>query len=255
MGAFYGTFIEHWPPEVAALSFPTRLHTLSEEDVTALLTQHAETRALLGYERRARFSEALLRWVEEAIAHFPGGAFVRLGACSFVTPERGPRAVRNGEQAVKLLMHPGERAASLAYRCYRAAQPVALCVREWRDIAPSSEFRIFIRNREVVGASQYHWRRAFPELEGSAAETAGVVRRAASSVAAASHLESVVADIYLTGTDAEASWVLIELNPYSTASGPCLFSWEEGFDGTFRYLAPDGSLRALPLSVSDAPGV
>lgn len=156
-----------------------------------------------------------------------------------------------GEQITKLMMHPGVRAASLAYRCFRASQPVALCIREWRDIPPWSEFRIFIKGREILGISQYHWRCTFPHIEHSVETLVDTVHQASLCISATAHLKSVVADVCVTAMDADASWVLIELNPYSIASGGCLFTWDAGgdFDGTFRYRAANGDFRSLPLRI------
>lgn len=249
MGAFFDTLLDRWPPHIAALSIPTRCQVLAEEDVRALLSQHPETRAWIGCDWRLRFSESLSQWIDDTVATFPGGAFARLGACSFVTADRGPRRMCTGEQVVKLMMHPGVRAASLAYRCFRANQPVALCIREWRDIPAWSEFRIFIKGGNVLGISQYHWRCAFPQIEDSVETIIDLVHQASVRIAAATHIENVIADIFLVGLDADPSWFLTELNPYWTSSGSCLFTWKDGgdFDGTLRYRTAGGDLRIASL--------
>lgn len=249
MGTFFDTLLDRWPPAIAALSIPTRCQVLAKEDVRTLLYQHPETRALTGCDSRLRFSEPLSRWIEETVAIFPGGAFARLGVCSFVTVERGPRRMCTGEQVVKLMMHPGIRAASLAYRCFRANQPVTLCIREWRDIPAWSEFRIFIEGGNVLGISQYHWRCAFPQIEDRVATIVDLVHQASVRIVAATHIESVIADIFVARLDADPTWVLIELNPYWSTSGSCLFTWKDGgdFDGTFRYRTANGDLRATVL--------
>jgi hypothetical protein len=241
---FFRTFLHHWPPAVAALSMPTRHRVLGEDDVRALLSHCPETRALIGYRSRLSFSESLLAWIEETVAGFSAGAFARLGGCSFTTSERDPRKISKGEQVERLLTHPGVRAASLAYMSLRAKQAVTLCIREWREIAPWSEFRIFIRRREVVGISQYHWRRIFPEIEENLEAAIDAASKAALAISAVAHLDDVVADIYLTALNGQASWVLIEFNPYPV-SGRCLF--DAGFDLSFRYRRPTGEVSSVPL--------
>jgi hypothetical protein len=249
MGAFFDTLLDRWPPPIAALSIPTRCQVLAKEDLRALLSQHPETRALIGCDSRLRFSEPLSRWIDETVATFPGGTFARLGVCSFVTAERGPKRICTGEQVVKLMMHPGVRAASLAYRCFRANQPVALCIREWRDIAARSEFRIFIKGGNVLGISQYHWRCTFPEIQERVETIIDLAKQAFVRIAAALHIQSVIADIFIFGLDEDPSWVLAELNPYWTTSSSCLFTWNDGgdLDGTFRYRAANGDIRIATL--------
>lgn len=217
---------------------------LPENDVRALLSQCPGTRSLAGYCHRVPFSSPTLEWVEQSLAQFPRGAFARLGGCSFVTPDRPPVPVRTTEEIVKLLMHPGRRAASLVWRCLQARQPVALCLREWQDIPPASEFRVFIQQRRVVGISQYHWQRVFPEIEHRIEGIRTVAREAAETIAALAHLPSVVADIAV----AELRWLLIELNPACDFSSWCLFSRDSPFDRTLRYRGGDARLKSIPLT-------
>ena len=243
MGFFYDTFLDRWPPAVAALSIPTVHHLLPESDVLALLSQCPYTRGLSGQTTRAAFSDETLAWVDRALQCFPGGAFPRLGACSFVTANRPAAPVRARGQVVKLLMHPGRRAVSMVWRCLQGRQPVALCLREWRDIPPASEFRVFIQQRKVVGISQYHWRCVFSEMEQALAAVRKTMHDAAETIAAVSHLADVVADIFVT----DSHWMLVELNPACDFSSSCLFSPESPFDGTLRYLDADAQPRAISL--------
>jgi len=249
MGFFFDTLLDHWPSTIAALSIPTRIQILSQNDIFALLSQHPETRRLTGVVMRLKFSTSLLRWIDDTVYIYSKGSFARLGICSFVTADRGPKKLLTGEQVTKLLIHPGIRAASLAYRCFRASQPVSLCIREWRNIPPWSEFRIFIKYRKVLGISQYHWRCTFPKIEDEIAVIHELVCQASACIAKITHIDSVVADIYITGSGEDASWVLIELNPYCSYSCACFFSWhtDGNFDGTLRYRTKDGNIKALPL--------
>jgi hypothetical protein len=251
-GAFYGTFLDQWPSDVLALSIPTQFHTLSDDDIYALLSQHTDIRTLIAYQHRLKFSNRLLQWIDHMVQFFDHSAFARLGACSFITQERKPQPIHDGEQVVKLMMHLGIRAASLSYRCFLAKRPIVLCVREWHNIQPWSEFRIFIKNREVLGISQYHWRCIFPTIEEKIEFVVDALYHASTCISAKTHLKSVVADIYIADLDKESPWVLIELNPYSIASDSCLFTWNNGgdFDGTFRYRLPNGGMNYLPLPFS-----
>lgn len=249
LGAFYGTFLNHWPPDISALSIPSCCHIFSEQDCRAFLSQQPEIRNLIGYKHRLQFSNTLLHWIDQTIALFQNTAFVRLGACSFVTEERKPKPIRSVEQVVKLMMHPGIRAASIAYRSWLAKQPIALCIREWQDIQPQSEFRLFIRNKSLLGVSQYHWRCIFADIEEWFETVVHPIVQTSIRISAATVLKDVIADIYVTDLNANPRSILIELNPYSSVSDACLFTWDHGgdFDGSFRYRSPSGDMHRILL--------
>lgn len=249
MSQFYGTFIDHWPAEISALSIKTKIHPLSEHDKKALLSQHSDTRTLIGCGRRLQFSDSLLSWINESIKEYPNGVFARLGSCSFVTEARLPNPAFTTEHVVKLLMHPGERAAMLSYRCHIARQPISLCIRDWQDFPPWSEFRMFIKNKKLVGISQYHWRRCYPEIHENIDQIVRITRNTAIPLLESIHLDSVVADIYINCSDSNKSWTLIELNPFLEYTDACLFSWQNGgdFDNTFRYKNDEDQVIRLAL--------
>lgn len=108
---------------------------------------------------------------------------------------------------------------------------------DWRDILPWGEFRLFIRGHQLVGASQYNRDKAFPELAAVKSALHPAIRAFAEVLGHALHMPDVVADIHLS-PDARGGLKteLIELNPFSPLTGPCLFTWHRGgdFDGSIR---------------------
>jgi hypothetical protein len=145
--AVTATFIENWPAPLVRLAAPHVGHALSPEDLSALVSQEPKFRALLGCVCRQSFSNALERWIANALPRFQCGVFARLGMCSFTTPQRGPQRLTAAWQVLRQLAHPGERAVSMAFRRRFASEPVWLFLRAWRDIPPWTELRLFFRDR------------------------------------------------------------------------------------------------------------
>lgn len=246
---FYGTFIEAWPTGLARLSFSHEVVELSPADRRALVSRVPAIRSLLGLNGRLPYSNELPRVLAEALARLPAGAFMRLGACSFVTPHRGPAAVRSAAEAVQLLVDPGERAARMVHRCVVSGHPVALYLRRWHEIPPSGEFRLFIRDGVFVGASQYHHTVVFPGLSESVSAAQAEIGRFVGELVPQLPMPSVVADVWIDASRGALRTTLIEINPYMRVTGSALFDWdrEDDFDGSLRFL--DSERRVVRLQL------
>jgi D123 len=242
-GPFYGTFLEHWPEAVGRLSMPHLGCVLEPSDARLLASLGADD----GPGPARPYSAALTDFLAEALAAFGDGLFLRLGGRSFVTADRGPRRVRSLAAALAILRRPGYRAARMAHRCLLAGRPVWLFGRRWTPMAPAEEFRLFLRDRRLVGASQYHHAQVFPELAGRSAAIGASLAAFAGRLAPRLHLPDVVADV-LVPRAADEPPLLIELNPFLDATGRALFprGGRHVFDGTFRFRAPDASIRRIP---------
>lgn len=244
-GPFYGTFLEHWPDAVTALSIPHIGVVLEDVDARALMAAGGHGRA----EDARDLSDALLRWVARALTRFPEGVFLRLGGRSFVHEGRAPARIRSIEDALLLLRDPGYRASRMAWRCLLAGRPVWLFARAWIDLAPAEEIRLFFVDRALAGASQYHHQRILPELERDARDVARAVSAFAAELAAHLHLPDVVADVAISPRARGRPARLIELNPFMPITGGGLFdTCDRGaFDGTFRVRSADGSIARIAL--------
>ena len=118
---------------------------------------------------------------------------------------------------------------------------MALIISPWRDIAPTSEFRLFYAGGRMVGASQYHHSRVYPEMVNRKQELAAALSVITPQIGQALHMSDVVVDIELILQPGGAPiGRVIELNPYLSITDPCLFSWANGgnFDGTLRVRYP-----------------
>lgn len=242
-GPFYGTFLEHWPEPLAALSMPHRGMVLCPAD-TALIAGCVEQ----GCVSPADFSAHLRGWLQVAMAAWRGGSFLRLGGRSFVAPGRPPAPAHSTEQALQLIARPGERAARMARRCALAGRPLWLFARQWRPMHAEEEFRLVVRGRHIVAASQLHHRLYFPGLTLQAQAVAQRIAAFEARLGDALHLDEVVADVHVPiGTDAEIT--LIELNPLMPITGRALL--EEAVTGhhprALHWRHADGHVARVPL--------
>ena len=244
-GPFFGTFIEHWPTGLCALSMPHRGHALAHTDAELI----ASRENAVGPADPRGFSPALASWLAEALAQLPGEAFLRLGGRSFVTEGRTPKPVRTVEQALALLAAPGERAARMARRCLLSGRQVWLFVREWRPMQADEEFRLVMRQRTLIAASQLHHRLPFPHAQQRAPETAERITKLSHQIGAALHLPDVVADVWIPRDKAHKD-ELIELNPLMAATGRALL--ETAVTGqhaqALHLLKRDGTALKFPLN-------
>jgi hypothetical protein len=235
------TFREYWPSEITALAIPARAVNLSLHDVAALGSFTPEFRAALANGPiRPDLSRAFLDELDATMAQAPGAVYPRLGYCSWKASSPCALPARTAQQILGTITRPDTRVVRALLAAVSARSALALHLVDWRDIAPWSEFRLFIRDRRLIGASQYYCDRAFPEilLAGSALHV--VIPAFAEALGRVLHMTDVVADIYLSPDDRHGLRAeLIELNPFSPLTSPCLFTWHRGgdFDGSIRIVS------------------
>ena len=106
------------------------------------------------------------------------------------------------------------------------------------------EFRCFVKERTLVGISQYHCRqlRHYPEIEEHARSIECAIRSFTVEVLPLLHLDDLVLDVFLETEERQTSQPfsvkLLDVNPFFPKTDACLFSWRSGgdFDGSFRFL-------------------
>jgi hypothetical protein len=181
--------------------------------------------------------------ITEAVCKMPDGAFIRLGSRS---PKDSWGLQRTGgkilqhQDPLQYLLDCSERIYDdLTFAIQQQYTPY-IWVREWVDIKPWSEFRCFMKDRKLVGVSQYNYLdgEAFEELDPGLCEWA--IEVFFHRFLKATTLTSIVFDVFVdikqrspNSRDVEVK--LLEINPFFELTDPCLFSWHTPFDGSFRY--------------------
>lgn len=217
------------PPEVLALMGPMQTLPLEGGDLAWLAGQTGAP------------TPGLEPALAEALVAFSGtGAHLRLGLCSFKRGTGRLLPVFTAAQAMTTLRAPGPRVAGIARQVLAEDRDDALYLRPWREIPRWCEFRVFIHGGQVVGISQYHLDRSYPEIHSRGQEISGALGGLLQRLLPVLHVPDIVADVALDPSFATPA-LLLEVNPYLRRTDACLFRWGQGplkgdFDGGFRVL-------------------
>jgi len=209
---------ENWPRALKDRSFRTEVVPLTKDDIETLLPTFdgwCDPQALLPLQRK----------IDAAAAAFGRtGFFPRLNSRSpkdsFHADGPDGFCCRKSGQVLRLFSG-SERMLDDLCR-WRQLDGCNLLLREFQVIPKHEEWRCFIRDRKVIGVSQYDYREVFPELAGQGERIMDACCRfLEEKVIHALHVDTVVCDLWM-----KEDPVLIEINPYGLAD-PCLFTYEE----------------------------
>ena len=242
------TYLENWSAALANLSIEQTDIPLSLTEARALGLANKKFKGWFGGED-GRVTPALAQIaekIEDSLRKYPAGAFVRLGSRSAKDSTyayiHGAR-IEDAAAAVKTLTSDSQRIAFDLRLALKHDYRPHIFVRRWMDIPAWAEFRCFMRDRKLVGISQYDCKNLGRCLE--IAEHANQLRTAIESfsekISAASHLDDVVFDVFVEIKERRQPSVkvtLLELNPFFPQTDACLFSWRDNgdFDGSFRFV-------------------
>lgn len=251
------TFMEAWPDEVIALGLPQEQVILSEQDRMAIGSRTAAFRDIFELDEIAQISKDLFAAADEKLAVFPEGGHARLGGCSFKKPgffQKGP--AYTGQDLAPYILQENPRVASLLASSLEDRFDVGLFIRPWRDMPRWSEFRLFMRNRGFVGASQYFHTDVYPQIEPNAQHIAAALIKFAGSFLEVSHLDDAIVDVFVEN-DPVAGWraILLDINPLISRADPCLFTWHNDgdFDRGLRFRRHDRQVLSMaPLPFAHA---
>lgn len=252
---FAETWIENWPDGLLSLSFPHIGIRLEEREVHALGALNG-----IGSHRFDRCREedlcALAAKLDGAIRHFPQGVFIRLGSRSPKDTVHGVITqckAFDGRQAIRLLTSGSERVAYDLWTARKVNYQPWVFVRQWVDISPEMEFRCFVKDRRLIGVSQYFYQTSFPVLDSPEIKNTikTLVGEFFVDFSKVSPLDNVVFDVALLW-DKKPQVKLVEINPFHPLTQACLFSWNTSdFDGGFRFAQseskPESFMDFFPL--------
>lgn len=230
------TSFDAWGPSMLELIEPYDAVDLTEVDLSFILgatPTHGHAATTSG---TVGLSPATAAELDDILSDYPEGAHARLGLCSFKFGPR-PEPVRSAGDIVRLMSLPNPRVAAVVEGMLQRSNPTRLYLRHWVEIPPWTEFRIFFRDGEVVGASQYRHDQVYPQIEEREGGIREAIIRFCYRIRRRLPLPSCIADVRILPQTDPLEAALIELNPFVRRTDPCLFDWSNpaGFDGTFRY--------------------
>ena len=250
-GFFQGgakTYIENWPDRLYNESIATSLFQLTPKEMSALIETNAfsieETEKEPSEESICVISD-LAKKITEHINCFPKGAYIKLGGRSPKDSYIGFKegfCCHDGGKAIRLF-NDSERIKDDLESARHNNYLSFIAIREWISIPEWTEFRGFFKDRKLVGLSEYNYRSKKPHLE--IAENADSIQWAiqnkSEQIAEFLPVAHIVADFFYKvrayGNERVNEVILIEVNPFSIWTDPCLFNWGgdrfENFE--FRY--------------------
>ena len=208
-----------WYPVLASHTFLTSFVRLRPEAVKALAD------GCDGTVKSAVVIEAI-ESLRAPMAAIPGHCFASVDCCSPTDTERfitKGGAVFSPESAWRYLARSAKvRAAA------ERGDVEYICLRPFRRMNRTREFRLFIRNGELNAMSQYHLTRHFRRLEGIKENLWSRCQLFINAKSWRLPKEPLVMDIYFTSNYERI--MIVDLNPWSGETDPKLFKWDEDWD-------------------------
>ena len=115
-----------------------------------------------------------------------------------------------------------------------------IVVREWINLKLESEFRGFVNDGRLTAISQYFWFSQFPQL----VEKHDAILDSLTSFFETHIRDAIPFDSYVIdfAIDDEKIYI-VELNPFGTVSGACLYDWNRDHDLLHGILSAKTTLR------------
>lgn len=233
------TFPEAWPSVLVEMAAPMVSIELSPDDAVALGNCSRNFRASMQTGERGGLSEALIDAIGAALADIPEGVMPRMSYCSWKASMILNHSLKSTADVMQVITADDPRVARALEVMVAGGDPVFLHLRAWRDMPDWGEFRAFVRRGRVAGVSQYRWKETYREIAWHHDRIVAAIRSLLGTVVPELHLDDAILDLSVapSGQADEFAATLIEINPFSPHSDPCLFSWAGGgdFDEGFRY--------------------
>ena len=201
-----------WYPKLKNDCFPTVFLELDADELEMLKEGQTEGEAL----------KVLLPELKRMMSSFPGAKFLSVDTVAPTDTDRFHEkrgAVHSAASAWKVL------ASSEKVRGAAAAGLVSgICIRPFRRMQPAREFRLFIKDRKLVGMSQYWLIRHFRRLPGRQEKYWKLADALVERIASQLPVPDLAADIYFK-KDSEI--LIIDLNPWGAPTDPLMYNtWD-----------------------------
>lgn len=201
--------IQNWFPRFSLYSLPAMFVYLRAEESDALRRGETDGDAVLEARKR----------LDYAMREMPHNRFVSMDLHAptdtgrFKT-KRG--AVHSARSAWNILAE-----SEILRRDAAEGNATVICIRPFRRIDPTREFRLFVYGRELSAMSQYHLTAHFPKTDKRKdfywAKAEEFVKETDFLLPA----ENVVLDIYMTSQD---ELLVLDMNPFGEPTNPLMLN-------------------------------
>lgn len=239
------TYIENWPDGLLSYSIPTVRIPITQDVAVKIGTNIPEFQEAF-FGDKFGYSEPqditfLEKQIDEILNNFPDHlGFIRLGSRSpkdsFTGYQLGFKG-STGKQLLSILVGCSERIYEDIDLAIMHNYNPSIYIRQWIDIPDWSEFRCFIKNKELIGISQYNYHSGKLDV---VCDNKDVIQEAiiklCDDIMPILHIDDVVVDVFITTFVVDGVYVweakLLEINPFGAYTDPCLFNWISQGDGT-----------------------
>lgn len=218
------TWMENWYEELKDLTIPAEYFRVSIQDLEAMCDIIDGNNSF-----SADFDRRLMQLIVDVKKKYAcKQVFFRLGS-------RSPKDSRFFGPVSYLLDVVDQMANSMRFgedvvMCHCEGYLPYIFIRPWIDIKKCDEFRCFCKDGRLMGISQYFYKEEFFYLNNEIRrnEIMSQVQKLLDKILARIHLKDFVFDVVCHNNEAA---LLIELNPWSSWTDPCMFDWaQDKFD-------------------------
>lgn len=207
-----------WYPVLAGHTFLTSFVKLRSDSIAALIAGKSS----VDDDPPNLAVKAVIEDLRQPMANIPGNCFVTVDRCAPTDTERFRSkrgAVFSPESAWKFLCR-SEKVRESA----RCGEVEYLCLRPFRRMNRTREFRLFIRDGKLSAMSQYYLIRHFRRLERMRNFYWNQAEEFVERIAWMMPIKTLVMDIYFTSSD---QILIIDLNPWGEPTDPLMLrSWD-----------------------------
>ncbi len=214
-----------WYNSLANYSFPTSFVKLNDEEKQLIIDGIYEGEKTLSVIHR----------LHGAMKVFFGSKFVFVDCAAPTDTERFKSkngAVHSAESAWKFLVLSEKIKKSIA-----SGQSDHICVRPYRRMGKPKEFRLFIRDKKLLGMSQLWLVRHFRRLESIKGRFWKKANEFFAEVSWLLPSVSCAVDIYFTSS---GRILIVDINPWGGSTSPLMFrDWNHDWEN-------DGGIKIIP---------
>ncbi len=204
--------VSTWYVSLGNFTFPTMFMQLRKDEIDALLEGH----------RNCKASRELIKKMDYVVEHLPGTCFVHADVCAPSDSQLfhdGDGRISSGHAAWNMLRDSEKVRSAL-----RSGESSRLGFHPFRRMDHAREFRLFIREGALVGASQRFLDKHHPRLGRRHAEIWSLCREFADKISDFLPSSDITVDVYMTAT---AKMMILDMNPWGEPTDPLLYrDWD-----------------------------
>lgn len=209
-----------WYPVLSAHTFITSFVKLRPEAVAALANGESNP-------EKGSPGAQVLQDLKLPMNNLPGNCFTSVDVCSPTDTERfrAKRGAVYSPASAWRFLAESEKVREAAAR----GEVEYICLKPFRRMNRTREFRLFIRNGELKAMSQYNLQRHFRRLEAVKEQYWKLAKKFVDSIAWLIPIDELVMDIYFTS---DRQILIVDLNPWGEPTDPLMLrTWEHDWDG------------------------